>query len=216
MTSATRTMRPRAATVLARFVAARRGATALEFAIVAMPFLFMIFAVFEIALIFMVNVTLESAVITAARQIRTGQNLTVNGLGTSPSYNYTAVNTFRQLVCSYMSWQQTQCSAGVAAASSSSATTDSLVVDIRDPASFGSLSEPGPTNSSNQLLQYDGTKSFCSGVAGGVVVVRAFYPWKIITPFLATYFTKDANGDVVLQAASVFKNEPYGASSSSC
>ena len=211
MTSATSRLRSRHAGLLRRFAKSGRGATAVEFAIVAMPFLFLVFAVFEISLIFLVNVTLETAVITASRQIRTGQNLTVNGIS-----NTSSVNTFRQLVCSYMSWQASTCSAGVTAASSSSATTDSLVVDIRDPASFTSATQTSGVNSSNQLRQFDGTKSFCSGVAGSVVVVRVFYPWTVITPFLAPRFPNDSNGNVVLQSASTFKNEPYGTSSSTC
>lgn len=197
----------------ARFAASRRGATALEFSIVAMPFLFMLFAIFEIALVFLVNATLETAVISAARQIRTGQNLSANGVGSAP---YTSVNTFRQLVCSYMSWQSSGCTAGVNAASTASSTTDSLVVDVRDPSSFGSASQTNGVNASNQLLQFDGSKTFCSGVAGSVVVVTVFYPWKIITPFLAPYFPRDANGNIVLRSAAVFKNEPFGSTSSTC
>ena len=49
------------------------GATAVEFALVATPFLAMMFALIEIMMIFFVQTTLEAAVAEEARRIRTGQ-----------------------------------------------------------------------------------------------------------------------------------------------
>jgi Flp pilus assembly protein TadG len=49
------------------------GATAVEFAMVALPFFAMMFALFEIMMIFFVQTTLEAAVAEEARKIRTGQ-----------------------------------------------------------------------------------------------------------------------------------------------
>ena len=57
----------------ARFARAERGATAVEFGLVSLPILTMIFGLIEIALVFLVATTLDSATQAASRQIRTGE-----------------------------------------------------------------------------------------------------------------------------------------------
>lgn len=191
-----------ARTGLGRFARNGRGATAVEFALVALPFVFLIFSILEIALIFLVNVTLENAVSTAAREIRTGQQQETGISG------QTNVNAFRQSLCNNMSWLSSQCLASL----SSSGNQNGLVVDIRAPSSFASTTEPSPVVN-GQLNQYsDGNNCFYSGSAGSIVVVRAFYPWMMFTPFLYNAFYHLSNGAIVLQAAEVFQNEPYGGS----
>ena len=58
---------------LRRYLRSRSGAAALEFAIVAPVFLALIFSTFEVGWFYFVNSTLDSAVTTVARNIRTGQ-----------------------------------------------------------------------------------------------------------------------------------------------
>nr|QQZ50147.1 pilus assembly protein [Phenylobacterium glaciei] len=84
--------------LLLRFAAARRGTTAIEFAIIALPFCVMMFGIIELGLVFMVSVTLQNATDNAARQIRTG------GFQTSGS---SAKGDFKTLVCNRMAWLAT-------------------------------------------------------------------------------------------------------------
>ena len=63
----------RARRFLRRFGSARRGATAVEFAFVALPFLTLLFAVLELGMVFLVSTTLQNAADAAGRQIRTGE-----------------------------------------------------------------------------------------------------------------------------------------------
>jgi Flp pilus assembly protein TadG len=56
-----------------RFVRQQDGAVAVEFAFVAIPFLALIFAIMETALVFFAGQTLETAVQDSARLIMTGQ-----------------------------------------------------------------------------------------------------------------------------------------------
>jgi len=49
------------------------GASALEFALVAFPFILLLLAVFEVGIVFSANFSLENAVSEGARLIRTGQ-----------------------------------------------------------------------------------------------------------------------------------------------
>src|SRR2546423_8157823 len=56
-----------------RFARGEDGAAAVEFAIVAAPFLALMFAIMETALVFFASQTLETAVADSARLIMTGQ-----------------------------------------------------------------------------------------------------------------------------------------------
>ena len=56
-----------------RFVRRDDGATVIEFAIVIMPFLALLFAILETALVFFAGQVLETAVTDASRLVMTGQ-----------------------------------------------------------------------------------------------------------------------------------------------
>jgi len=86
--------------LLARFARARGGATAVEFALVAGPFLLLVFAIIELALVSLVSVTLENAVSDTGRQIRTGELQTAGGTAA----------VFKTAMCGEMSWIGTACS----------------------------------------------------------------------------------------------------------
>jgi Flp pilus assembly protein TadG len=57
---------------LRRFGRAREGVTALEFALVAVPFLTIMFAILETGYVFFLAILIEGATADASRQIRTG------------------------------------------------------------------------------------------------------------------------------------------------
>src|SRR3990172_8738153 len=58
---------------LKRFRRDKSGASALEFALVAMPLILLLLAVLEVGLVYFANFSLENAVAQGARLIRTGQ-----------------------------------------------------------------------------------------------------------------------------------------------
>ena len=75
--------------VARRFGRDRSGATAVEFAILAVPFLFLLFATVETGLMFMGQLTLDGGVEQVARLVRTGQ-LDADQMKPEP---------FRKLIC---------------------------------------------------------------------------------------------------------------------
>ena len=188
-----------------RGAADRGGATALEFAMVAAPFLLMLFSIIELGLYFMVQVTLDSAADVAARQMRTGQTVAD---GKSDSNGQT---NFLKAICSNMSWLQGQCLSGVGGNG-----TPYLVVDVRPLTSYSNGSGVPPAELNGSM----NTSAFCfySGGAGTAVEMRAFYRWQLFTPFqpgLQTF----SNGIAELQSTEVFQVEPNGQtnpSASSC
>ena len=107
--------------LLRRFARAQRGAAAVEFAFVAIPFLMLVFAILELGLVFLVSMTLENALMIVDRQIRTGE-FTGNQ------------QQFQEKVCQQMSWLEAACPSAIS-------------LDVRtvlDVAGAGDLEPPLP------------------------------------------------------------------------
>lgn len=178
--------RSRFGRLLARFANGRRGAAAVEFAMVALPFLMLIFGIMEISMIYLVSVTLENATVEAARQIRTGNFQ--NGSASDQTAAY-----FQGQICGQLSWLGSNCSSN-------------LFVDVRTFTSFASINQPNPIQN-GQINQNN--LSFQTGGAGDIVMVRAFYQWTLFTPMLDGMVASMNGGSTLITATSTFKNEPY-------
>ncbi len=166
---------------LSRFKRANTGTSAVEFAIVALPFFFLMFAIFDVSLVYFSTSALENAVSSAARQIRTGQ-AQVAGM---------TANQFRALVCTRVE--------PILACDSR------LMLDVRQFSGFGSVAIPPALDGNGNLT---GNTQFQMGVAGDVVVVTAYYAWPMLTP-TGTSFTNMSGGNRMLQASTAFRNEPF-------
>lgn len=166
-----------------RFVAARRGATAVEFAMVATPFLALMFGVLELGLVFMVSTTLDNATEAAARTIRTGQLQTAGG----------SANTFKTAVCNNMTWLGSSCSG-------------KLTVDVRTFPKFADVSMSNPVT--NGAIDASKT-NFTPGGGEDIVVVRAYYEWTLITPMLNAGLANLGGTKRLVYSTVTFRNEPY-------
>ena len=175
----------------------RRGATAVEFAIIGAPFFFMIFAIVQLALYFMVQVTLDNATAIAARQLRTGQ-VVADGTGDT-----TGQQAFLGAVCANMSWLSTQCSSG----SGNSAKTQYLVVDVRPLGTYASTPASPTLNAAGNAAA---NTCYYSGSAGTAVEMRAYYRWQMISPVLMAGLQTFAGGIAELKSTEVFQVEPNG------
>lgn len=178
----------------------RQGTVAIEFAIVSVPFIGLLFAIFQLGLVFFAQQGLQAAVYSAARSVMIG-SVQANSAIT------TAANFRDSLICptglmpSYMA-----CS--------------SLMVDVRPASSFGSMSTTSVSNS----FVFDGSgQQFNPGCQGSIVVVRAAYPLPVFLPILVSVGVgsnisqnrsglSTVNGQLVqlVTAAAVFRNEPFG------
>ena len=82
---------------LRRFARRQDGAAAVEFAFIAVPFLALLFAILETALVFFAGQSLESAVADTGRLIMTGQAQQGISPSDSTKVGYTA-NDIKQVV----------------------------------------------------------------------------------------------------------------------
>ncbi len=174
---------PRTMLLLSRFGKAKSGATVVEFALVALPFFLLLYAVLDIALIFFASTTLENGIVGAARRIRTGEAQAI-GM-TAPQ--------FRTLVCNEIS-MLLGCDAR-------------LGLDVRKYTGFNNAAFPAALDSNGNMV---GNMSFDPGAPGDVIVVRAFYTWPMLTPTVGTQFVNMAGGHRLLEASISFRNEPFG------
>jgi Flp pilus assembly protein TadG len=110
--------RPRPSFAL-RLARDQGGATAVEFALVALPFLTLVFALMELGLVSLVSISLDNAIAEAGRTFRTGEVQT----------NQETAEAFKAKVCSDVGW--------IGATTCESA----LSVDVKRLPSF----ESGPT-----------------------------------------------------------------------
>lgn len=167
-----------------RFARHQKGAAAIEFALVALPFLALTFAIIETALVFFASQTLETAVSEAGRLIMTGQ--AQNG-GFSQS-------DFKNSVCGFLSGGLFDC-------------TNGIYVNVTTYTSFSSVNTTPPVTNG----QLNTTNlNYTPGGPNCIVAVQLFYQWPIYVSLLGDSLS-NLNGNYrLLAATSVFRNEPYG------
>lgn len=170
---------------LRRFGRAKRGAAAVEFALVVLPFFLLMFGMAEISMIGFAQTSLNNAVSETSRQIRTGQ-AQMGGLGASE---------IREMLCEELNaFIVMECEGN-------------LYLDVKR---FDSFVTAGATADPIQNGQFtDPGFGYSPGAPSDIVVVRAYYRWEVITPMFQPVFSNVANGERVLVSTMMFRNEPY-------
>ncbi|HEX3439879.1 MAG TPA: TadE/TadG family type IV pilus assembly protein [Pseudolabrys sp.] len=170
-----------------RFIRQEDGATAVEFGMVALPFLALTFAILETALVFFADQTLEAAVSDSARLILTGQAQTA-------SYSQA---DFKTQVCNRL-YGMFDCT--------------KLTVDVKNYSSFAAMNS-GISTTPVTNGQIDNTKTgYVPGGPGCIEAISLYYPWPIYVTLLGDHLDNLTSGIRLLVATSVFRNEPYGGS----
>jgi Flp pilus assembly protein TadG len=177
---------PIRANLLARWRKDAQGVTAIEFAMVAMPFLMLLFGIIGVGLYFFTTFTLENAVEQAARVLRTGQAQEA-GLDETQ---------FKARVCGFVPGH-IDCANKVKV----------NVLSFADTANIVPGSLPTCLNGDNTL---SGNTQFDPGAASEVVVVWVCYEWELSSKIPFLDLGNMAGGSRLIQATAVFRTEPYG------
>lgn len=164
-----------------RLLRSSDGSAAVEFGMVALPFLLMMFAILEIGLVFVTDSVLENATIETGRLVRTGQ----------ASAQAMDAAAFKTSLCGRMSIFAPDCA--------SRATVDVRVIPQfatapPDPMAGGSFDE--------------GVLTYANGAPGDLVLVRVWYRQPLLTTFLAQGLSRLDDGAAMLTATTAFRNEP--------
>ena len=178
-----------AARVVRRFSTDEQGATAVEFGLVAVPFIALMMAILETALVFFAGQVLETSVNNAGRLIRTGQ---AQQLGLTAA-------TFKDLICGQISLLF-DCEGGIR-------------VEVKKFASFADIDLSRPTGADGNLkVGAPGTPNdlgYDPGSGGDIVLVRAFYEWPTFLTMLGNNMGDLADGNHLLAGTAAFRNEPF-------
>ena len=173
-----------------RFARAERGVTAVEFALVSVPLLMLVFGILELGLVMLVTTTLDAATQSASREIRTGR------FQTSLTQPDVTAGGFKSLVCGRMTWLSSQCAT-------------QLVVEVQTFANFNGLANAPPPPAANFDPAHPTPPCFSPGQPGDIVLVRAYYDWKLFTPLLDDALDNTGAGARRLLSTTAFRNEPY-------
>lgn len=168
-----------------RFAAAKRGVAAVEFSLILVPFMLLMVGVAEVAMIGFAQSSLDFAVNETARDIRTGE----------AQLSDANQSDIEDKLCEEMgNFLGIDCAG-------------SLYLDVQRFDSFvdaAAVDDPIQDNA----FQTAGF-GYQPGAPSDIVVVRAFYRWRTLTPMFQDVFKNVANGDRVLASSMMFRNEPY-------
>lgn len=165
------------------FLKRREGATAVEFALIAAPFFFLLFAILEVTVVFFVNTSMEHATMEVARTIRTGEAQTAGQ----------SSGDFLKAVCKEMN-SLIPCNGNV-------------YIDVRTFKDFSNVKDNSPIKKGkldSSSFQYD------PGKAGDIILVRVFYTWQLNTPGITNVFANLNGNKRLIEASVAFRNEPFG------
>lgn len=177
----------------------QRGATAVEFAMIA-PFYFMlIIGIMETSMVMFAQHVLECAASNASRTGKTGY------VGTAQTQAETIKTTVDRLASFLMDSSKITITAK-AYKSMSAIGSGEPFVDANANGKWDTGENYTDSNSNGKYDSDIGATGY--GGSGDVVVYTITYPWPIMTPAMAPFLGKD--GILNLQSRVVVKNEPYG------
>lgn len=166
-----------------RLLRQEEGAAAIEFGIVAAPFLALVFAILETAIVFFAGQTLETAGADSARLIMTGQ---AQNAGFDQA-------KFKEAVCDRI-YGVFDCKSG-------------LYVDVKKYNAFSNISTAKPVDENGNLKT--GEFGYEPGGPGDIVVVRLLYQWPVYVSLLGLNLSDMSSGKRLLMSTVAFRNEPY-------
>ena len=174
--------------LLRRLLGRRDGAVAVEFALIAPVFMYLLAGIIEMAMLFYTTTVVDGAVMDAGRQIRTGQ----------AQLSGDTLTTFRTALCTSLG---------------SVYNCNNMTFNVQTFSSFATVSMPDVyLDADGNLVDADGNVialAFNAGGSGEITVVRVIYSWSFFTPLIGHLMTGSSSTTKLLSSTSVFRNEPY-------
>ena len=163
------------------FLRSASGATVVEFGLLALPFIALLFALLETAMFLFADQVLETATSDAACLIRTGQAQQAR----------MSKGAFQDLICEK---------------ANALIDCEKLAIEVRTFSTFDSIAFQSPFGTDGGL---DGDMDYSPGSGGEIVLVRAFYEWPLFVRLLGNDLSNTTNGTRLLAASTVFRNEAF-------
>lgn len=164
------------------FIRDEAGATAVEFAILAIPFFALVGAILETALVFLASQVLDSAVETSTRLIRTGQ-------AQSSSMD---ASGFRSAICDNL-FGMFDC--------------NGLRINVKTLTTFNSAAVTPPIDPVTGKWKI--VETYNAGASSSIEMVEVYYKWPVLLNFAGFNLADGGDQTRLLGAVRVFKNEPF-------
>lgn len=172
-----------------RFAQDRRGSTALEFAMLAIPFALLVFAILESCISFAGQEVMANAADDVARQLRTGQIRKADVTEAS----------IKQNICSRLEVMVAKNCPG-------------LLVDLREYPTFTAAAAAGFKIQDGDIVLTGTTPTTFTvspGLAESRNMLRVFYKWPVMTDFMAKSMANLKDGNTLHFASVTWQNEPF-------
>ena len=170
------------------------GTAAIEFAIIAMPFVMLLFGLVSVCLYYFADFSMENATWQATRAIRTGQLQQGQGAYAGLSSNSDKQKALKKAFCD-KAFLFSDCNT-------------KAVVIVQSNAGFGTINTPSCTT--NGSVIDESTAVFNTGGSSSVVLVTICYPWDFGGHLPMLFHLGNLNGGALLmQASAAFRTEPY-------
>lgn len=183
--------------ILSRIRRDEDGAAAIEFAILAIPFFMLLFAIIETCVAYAAEQVLDNAVDEMGRMIRTGQITFDTGEPTDMTQLQ-----FRDAFCERVS-MMLDCD-------------EKLYLDVRSFTNFSDIPLGIPRKNNTPYADLDDSAfDFDPGGASTINIVRAYYRWQILTDLIRPHITniRPSDGslptDYLIVGTAAFRNEAY-------
>ncbi len=160
------------------------GAAAVEFALIAIPFFMLLVGIVEVSMFFASGSVLEGGSAAASRLLRTGQAQ----MSDDPE------DTFRTALCDHVK-TMIPCDR-----------IQYEVIRLDDNTFAGAENYEPEFDEEGNLIP----SPFSTGNSNDVIMVRTFYKYEFLTPFIGSLITRDLGRSWMMHASmSVIKAEPY-------
>jgi Flp pilus assembly protein TadG len=159
----------------------RDGATAIEFALLAIPYVFLTVGIIELAIMYAAASLLEGATTSAARLIRTGQ---IQQSGADPE------TMFRDALCDY---------------ATALISCEDVSIQVTQVPSFSDV-DGMPVEFDEEGNMEEGT--FNTGGSNDKVLIRTSYQYELMTPFIGPLLGGPESKMTFLSTI-VIQTEPY-------
>ncbi|MGL4405772.1 MAG: TadE/TadG family type IV pilus assembly protein [Notoacmeibacter sp.] len=167
-----------------RFSKNEKGSTAIEFGIIAMPFIALIFAILESCISFATQQLIANAADRVSRDVRTGR-LRVADINGSKLHG---------LICTKITLMAPN-------------GCPDLLVDLNTYASFANVPTKVPFTGGGDI----DTTGFTVNPGGPSTInhLRVYYRWPVMTDFLRAYMSNLPGGKTLLLTSATWRNEPF-------
>lgn len=166
---------------LNRWIRHKEGTTAIEFSLMAIPYIFLTLGIIELSIMYASASLLEGATSSAARLIRTGQ---IQQSGANPE------DAFRTAMCDYAT-VLINC--------------NDIVIESIPLTSFTDYNSMQPQYDEDGNMVSQG---FNAGGSNDKILIRVAYRYTMMTPFIGTLLAGPTNSRLFMSTI-VLQSEPY-------